>query len=202
MHKKVGGVIIPFLVILLSLFFSMPVRADNPQQIATVGIATVTGTATGQFITVRLDQPTINVRGGPGTAYPKVDVLLAGQTAPATGMSSGGDWIMIEYPGIPGGLAWVYSPLVDISPGQLPVVEPPPTPTPLYTPTIDPTLAAQFIVTSAPTRLPTFTPPPPLVIPTFQATIPGAVSKLPMGLLIIIAIAMGVFLGLVSLFQR
>jgi hypothetical protein len=165
-------------------------------------MATVTGTPTGQFITVRLDQEQINVRGGPGTAYPKVGVLLAGQQAPAKGVSSGGDWIMIEYQGIPGGLAWVYSPLVDPPKGQLPVVEPPPTPTPLYTPTIDPTLAAQFIVTSAPTRLPTFTPPPPLAIPTFQAVAPGVASRLPMGLVIIVTIAIGIFLGLVSLFQR
>jgi uncharacterized protein YraI len=202
MQKKAGGVAVLFLVILLSLITSMPVRADNPQQIATVAIATVTGTPTGQYITVRLDQPQINVRGGPGTSYAKVGVLLAGQQAPAKGVSSGGEWIMIEYPGVPGGLAWVYSALVDISPGQLPVVEPPPTPTPLYTPTINPTLAAQFIVTSAPTRLPTFTPPPPLIIPTFQSTVPGAVSRLPMGLVITVTIALGGFLGLVSLVQR
>jgi len=202
MRKKAGGAVALFLVIMVSLIFSMPVRAAYPQQIATVAMATVTGTPTGQFITVRLDQAQINVRGGPGTAYPKVGVLLSGQQAPAKGVSSGGDWIMIEYPGIPGGLAWVYSPLVDVSPGQLPVVEPPPTPTPLYTPTINPTLAAQFIVTSAPTRLPTFTPPPPLAIPTFQSAAPGVVSKVPMGLVIIVTIAIGIFLGLVSLFQR
>jgi len=202
MQKKAGGAIVLFLVIMVSLVFSMPVRADYPQQAATVAMATVTGTPAGQFITVRLDQTQINVRGGPGTSYPKVGVLLSGQQAPAKGVSTGGDWIEIVYPGIPGGLAWVYSPLVDVSPGQLPVVEPPPTPTPLYTPTINPTLAAQFIVTSAPTRLPTFTPPPPLQIPTFQSKAPGAVSKLPMGLLIIVTIAIGIFLGLVSLFQR
>jgi len=200
MHKKVGGVIVLFLALLVSLIFSMPAMAES-QQVATV-VATVTGTPIGQFITVRLDQPQINVRGGPGTAYPKVGVLLAGQQASAKGISTGGDWIMIDYPGIPGGVAWVYSPLVDVSPGQLPVVEPPPTPTPLYTPTINPTLAAQFIVTSAPTRLPTFTPPPPLAIPTFQTAAPSVTSRLPMGLVIIVTIAMGVFLGLVSLFQR
>jgi uncharacterized protein YraI len=202
MQKKAGGAILFFLVIIVSLFFSMPVRADNPKQISTVAMATVTGTPSGQFITVLLDQPQINVRAGPGTAYPKVGVLLAGQQAPAKGVSLGGEWIMIEYPGIPGGVAWVYSALVDVSPGQLPVVEPPPTPTPLYTATIDPTLAAQFIVTSAPTRLPTFTPPPPLVIPIFQTMTAGTASRLPMGLVIILAIALGAFLGLVSLFQR
>ncbi len=201
MRKKAGGAVILFLVIIMVLFSSLPARA-NPQQIATVAMATVTGTPTGQFITVRLDQEQINVRGGPGTAYAKVGVLLAGQTAPAKGASPGGEWIMIEYPGIPGGLAWVYSALVDVSPGQLPVVEPPPTPTPLYTPTINPTLAAQFIVTAAPTRLPTFTPPPPLAIPTFQANVGGVVSRLPMGLIITVTIGLGVFLGLVSLVQR
>ncbi|MGD0002743.1 MAG: hypothetical protein ABSE06_00795 [Anaerolineaceae bacterium] len=202
MQKKAGGVTLLFLVIIMTLLFSIPVRADNPKQISTVAMATVTGTPSGQFITVLLDQPQINVRGGPGTAYPKVGVLLAGQQAPAKGVSSGGEWIMIDYPGIPGGVAWVYSALVNVSPGQLPVVEPPPTPTPLYTATIDPTLAAQFIVTSAPTRLPTFTPPPPLVIPTFQTMTDGTASRLPMGLVIILAIALGAFLGLVSLFQR
>lgn len=202
MRKKVGVAILLCSVMMASLFFSATARADNPQQISTVAMATVTGTPSGQFITVLLDQPQINVRGGPGTAYPKVGVLLAGQQAAAKGISSGGEWIMIDYPGIPGGVAWVYSALVNVSPGQLPVVEPPPTPTPLYTETIDPTLAAQFIVTSIPTRLPTFTPPPPLMIPTFQTVTSGNASRLPMGLVIILAIALGAFLGLVSLFQR
>jgi hypothetical protein len=202
MQKRTGGFVFLLLVIILFLLSSMPVRASNPGQIPTVAIATVTGTPTGQFITVRMDQPQINVRGGPGTSYPKVGVLLTGQQAPAKGISAGGEWILVEYPGVPGGLAWVYAPLVDLSPGQLPVVEPPPTPTPLYSPTINPTLAAQFIITSAPTRLPTFTPPPPLAIPTFPAASSGSVSNLPMGMIIIIIIAMGVFLGLISLFQR
>ena len=51
-------------------------------------------------------------------------------------------------------------------PGPLPIVEPPPSPTPQYTATIDPTLAAQFVITIQPTRLPTFTEPAPIVIPT------------------------------------
>ena len=53
-----------------------------------------------------------------------------------------------------------------IKPGFLPIIEPQDTPTPLVTSTIDPTLAAQFIVTAIPSRLPTFTPPSPLEIPT------------------------------------
>jgi len=112
------------------------------------------------------DQEQINVRSGPATDYALVGTLLAGQQATAVGRSPGGDWIEIIFPAGPGGLAWVYSYLVTLS-GSLPVVEPPPTPTLVVTPTIDPTLAAQFIVAVPPTRLPTFTPPPPLAIPTF-----------------------------------
>ena len=45
---------------------------------------------------------------------------------------------------------------------------PPPTPTPLATSTIDPTLAAQFAIQPTQTRMPTFTPPPPLEVPEFS----------------------------------
>lgn len=143
------------------------------------------------------------MRAGPGTAYAKVGVLLAGQKAPAKGRSAGGNWILIEYPGIPGGEAWVFSPYVDLSPGPLPVVEPPSTPTPLVTSTIDPTLAAQFVITPLETTLPTFTAPPPLVIPTFedassQAARPGSV---PMGMVIIGLASVGIILGLIAFTQ-
>jgi hypothetical protein len=92
---------------------------------------------------------------------------------------------------------------VDVTPGNLPIVEPPPTPTPNQTSTIDPTLAAQFIVTSIPTRQPSFTPPPALVIPTFSAdngsSGPG---NIPMGMVIFALAAIGVLTGLFSLAQR
>jgi hypothetical protein len=60
----------------------------------------------------------------------------------------------------------VYASFVSISGGELRIVEPPPTPTQVIA-TIDPTLAAQFTVLPTITRLPTFTPPPPLEIPEF-----------------------------------
>jgi len=95
----------------------------------------------------------------------------------------------------------VYAPLVDVKGGALPVVEPPATPTPAVTNTIDPTLAAQFIVTTQPTRLPTFTAPPPLAIPTFRAASSALSSPIPMGLVIVALAALGAFLGLFSLIQ-
>ncbi len=181
-----------------------PVEASGFPQLPTVNIPTVTGTPIGAAVTVKLDQDQINVRSGPGTLYPKIGVLLAGQVIPAKGKSPGGDWILVDYPGVEGGIAWLYAPLVDLVPGSvLNIVEPPPTPTPQITATIDPTLAAQFIVTSVPTRLPTFTPPGPLVIPTFQSMeASGTNTGVPPGLVIISLLTIGGLLGVVSFIQR
>lgn len=200
--KKIIGCITFYIIILFLLIF-LPRENFVFAQQSTIVIATVTSTPVGPVILVSPgDYDQINVRGGPGSLYPIVGVLLVGQTVPAKGKSAGGEWIMIEYPGITGGVAWVYAPLVNLSGGELPIIEPPPTPTPLYTPTIDPTLAARFVITVAPTRLPTYTVPPPLVIPTLQShsqiSIPGG---LPMGLIIIILFAGGIFIGLFTIAQ-
>jgi uncharacterized protein YraI len=198
----ITGGLISIASLLVVTQFSQVEASGLPQQ-PTVLIATVTGTPIGAAVTVKSDQEQINVRSGPGTLYPKVGVLLAGQVIPAKGKSPGGEWILVEYPGVEGGTAWLYAPLVDLVPGSvLEVVEPPPTPTPLSTATIDPTLAAQFIVTTVPTRLPTFTPPPPLQIPTFQPADSGGVNtKIPPGMLIISLVTIGALLGVVSFTQ-
>ncbi|NPV85043.1 MAG: hypothetical protein HPY45_03405 [Anaerolineae bacterium] len=195
-------VVVSLIGILLALR-SLPVDASGMAQQPTVELPTVTSTPSGPVVTVRRDQEEyINVRSGPGVFFPKVGVLLLGQQAPAKGRSAGGDWILISYPGVPGGVAWVYAPFVNVSPGALPIVEPPPTPTPLFTPTIDATFAAQFIITIEPTRLPTFTPPPPLAIPTFPAdTNQGRLAGVPMGFVILGLLASGIFLGLFSFTQ-
>jgi hypothetical protein len=75
---------------------------------------------------------------------------------------------------------------VRISPGaRLPTIEAPPTPTPFSTPTIDPTLAAAFIAPETPTRLPTFTPPVEVIVPTFVEDAGDRRNRIPVGLLII-----------------
>ena len=67
----------------------------------------------------------------------------------------------------------------------------------MNTPTIDPTLASQFVVEIPPTRLPTFTPPPQLVIPTFQdENVITGTGGLPMGF-IISGLAVIGFFGLI-----
>jgi uncharacterized protein YraI len=180
---------IPLWIFILAAVFGLMLLPSGPgavqAQQPTGSVPTVTGTPGGASITVNLDQQQINLRSGPSTyKYPIIGVLLAGQQVPALGRTAGGDWIQVYYPGVPGNVAWVYAPLVRLSQGaNLPIVEPPPTPTPASTPTIDPTLAAIFIVPETATRLPTFTPPAELVIPTFTDAAPTP-RGVPIGLLI------------------
>lgn len=126
-------------------------------------------TPVGAFITVANPPDGTNVRSGPSSvAYgPPIGHLNPGDTAPAIGKSQGGDWIQIEFSAGANGTGWVYSPNVVLSGGELRVVEPPPTPAPLITATIDPTLAAAFNIQPTQTRMPTFTPPPPLEVLQF-----------------------------------
>ena len=171
----------------------------------TGSVPTVTGTPAGPTIIVTSGEGYIRVRGGPSTFfYDPIGVLFDGQIAPALGRSPGGDWIQIVYPGVPGGIGWVYAPLVTLSPGAtLRIVEPPPTATPLATPTIDPTLAAAFIVPLTPTRLPTFTPAPPLVVPTFtDEAAGGGGGRIPMGLVIFILAFIGLLGAAISFLRR
>lgn len=153
--------------------------------------------ATGMFITVVTDEPQINVRMGPSSyVYPIVGTLLTGSTAPALGKSQGGDWIQIEFPGAPDNKGWVYSPLVQVSPGALQIIDPPPTPVQPATSTVDPTLAAQFNIAPTATRLPTFTPPPSLTLPAYTPQTSGnSETSVPLAV-IILAFAV---LGLVGL---
>jgi len=199
------GVLAAFAVLAFGLFLinvSVAQAREMGQQ-PTVAIPTVTGTPVGPVIRVNADNDQINVRSGPGTDYDSIGVLIAGQEVPALGRSAGGSWIKIVYTGVASGVGWVYSPLVTLlRGGDLPVVEPPPTATPRVTPTIDPTLASQFIVESQPTRLPTFTAPPPLVLPTYAPVPTSAVQiGIPAGLVIVILAAIGILGMLFSLIR-
>lgn len=196
--------------IIITIFLSLGFLASSPNdvqaQIPTGSIPTVTGTPSGVMATVKagLGEDTINVRSGPHALYyPKIGVLVVGQTVPALGRSSGSDWILISYPGVPDGQGWVFSKYVDLTVGELPVVQPPASPTPEVTQTIDPTLAAQFIVTAAPTRLPTFTQAPPLTIPTYESSNGGqSIKGVPMGLVIAGLFSIGILMGIFSFIQR
>ena len=199
---RIGFVSCLVLVFLLwESMFDLP--GKTLAQIPTGSIPTVTSSPVGAIVVVlQTEQGFANVRSGPGTlGYEIVGVLVEGQQVPAMGRTAVGDWIMIAYPGVPGGIAWVWKDLVEVR-GSLPVVELPPTVTPRVTPTLDPTLAAQFQVEIEPTRLPTYTAPPPLAIPTFQPvsseTSPG---QLPVGMIIVGLAVVGLFGALISILR-
>lgn len=178
------------------------VQSQAIAQQPTVSIPTVTSSPFGPMATVNQDQEQINVRAGPSQDYPIVGVLQQGERVPALGRSVGGDWVQIAYPVVDGGVAWVYAYLVAISGGELQIIVPPPTPTPRVTPTIDPTLAAQFIIEVGPTRLPTFTQPPPLSIPTYAEVNQNPVSGgFPIGFIIIGLTVLGLFGLVISVFR-
>ena len=188
------------LTITIIMAFFSPWITPVLAQIPTGSIPTVTGTPIGTYIIVNSDNPQINVREYPGPLAPIIGVILAGPQIPAKGRANG--YVLISYPGVPSGEGWVYANLVTVY-GPLPDVEPPATATPLHTATIDPTLAAQFLVTLAPTRLPSFTPPAPLIIPTYPIQTSNNQSSrgIPKGLLIVGIGAFGIFLGLISIIR-
>jgi hypothetical protein len=199
---------LPFLILLLTgvAAFSLTLPASPPAQAQqpTGSVPTVTGTPAGPFITVT-NPDAINVRAGPSTYYyPIIGTLFSRQTAPALGRSVSGEWIQIVYTGVPDRVGWVYAPLVSISPGaSLPIVEPPPTPTPAVTATINPTLAAAYLPQMTATRLPTFTPAPPLAVPTFlPAEVSTATGGIPPGLIIAIMALVGGFGALISFLRN
>ncbi|WKZ38691.1 MAG: hypothetical protein QY328_10530 [Anaerolineales bacterium] len=176
-------------VVLMLAGFGIAFRPSNRlavhAQQPTGSVPTVTGTAAGMIVAVNLDINIVNVYAGPSSyLYPTVGVLLKGQEVPAFGISEDGNWIQIYYPGVPDSVAWIYGPYVNIKrQGPLPVLRSPATPTPLSTPTLNPTLEAAFIPPVTPTRLPTFTPPAPLIIATFLPD-QSAVNRVPAGLII------------------
>ncbi|GAB1471783.1 hypothetical protein MASR2M66_26610 [Chloroflexota bacterium] len=181
------------------IVFHIPAQNIVAAQQPTGSVPTVTGTPAGMIVQVNLDLDVINVYSGPSSyLYPPVGVVLKGQEIPALGISEDKNWIQIYYPGVPGSVAWVYGPYVTIvKTGRLPSISAPSTPTPLSTPTIDSTLAAAFIDPATPTRLPTFTPPPELIVPTFLPDLKST-NRIPIGLLIVVLGFIGGFGALIS----
>lgn len=186
------------LVITLYTFKSpIVVQAQQP----TGSIPTVTPLSTGP--TGVVDTGLTNfviVRSGPSTLFEQIGVLLPGEKVNIIGKTMAGDWLKIEYPKSNNGEGWVWAIYMSVSGGELPVVEIPPTPTVKYTATIDPTMAAQFVISPAATRLPTFTAPAPLTIPTYSTGVIGT-GHIPVGLVILILAGMGCLFGVISYIQ-
>jgi hypothetical protein len=202
MQRKITrfGLMVSLICGLFTTIWITSARASRLVQIPTGSVPTVTGSPAGAIaIVLNNEQGFANVRSGPGTlGYEIVGVMVEGQQAPALGRTIVGDWIMIAYPGVEGGVAWVWKDLVEVR-GDVPIIEAPATNTPRVTPTINPTLAAQFLVDVPPTRLPTFTAPPPVAVPTFLPdSSQTATGKIPIGFLIIGLAVLGIFGILIS----
>ena len=162
--------IVALLVFIATGFAAAPARAetDTPTPGPSVTPTFVpTATVGGPYVYV---PEKVNVRTGPATYFDQVGVLVAGQMAPALGRTEVGEWIQVEYPGAPGSQAWIYAALVTVRDAELmdlAVVVPPPTPTLSISTTLIYDTESGGPATAAATRLPTFTPAPPIVIPTF-----------------------------------
>lgn len=195
------GVLFVAVLALVSLGLFVPVQYSVLAQQPTGSIPTVTGTAEGPTIQVDPFNQYIKVYAGPSSFdYPAIGVLLANESAPALARAEGrDDWIQIQYPGVPGSVGWVYALYVRISPGAvLPRIEVPATPTPFSTPTINPTLEAAFLAQQTPTRLPTFTPPPDLELPSFVDEVSTQPRGIPTGLIIVSLGLFGFFGAVIS----
>jgi hypothetical protein len=195
--------LVVFGVISLSVFLLFEPQPQGVvlAQQPTGSVPTVTGTPSGPVIKVDPSSDFIYVYAGPGSFdYPAIGILLANETAPALGRARDkADWIQIRYPGVPEATGWVYGLYVGLSPGAfLPIVDAPSTPTPISTPTINPTLEAAFIGQQTPTRLPTFTPPPPLELPSFNEPDTNTTTRIPAGLLILSLGLFGFFGAVIS----
>lgn len=189
---------------LVLLFISLaPGSTDTVwAQFPTVSIPTVTSLPRGLYVRAVGDvENPLNVRSYPNSTSTRVGVFLVGQEANAYGYY--GDYVQIDYAGAPDNKGWVVLNRVEVYGGSLPMLEPPPTATPSITKTIDPTLAAQFIITAIPSRLPTFTEPPALQIATYPATVGGTTTiGLPIGYVIVALAGLGLFLTLIAVLRR
>ena len=203
MKSNIAKILMVFFlfVVLITITYTINdpilVQAQQP----TGSIATVTSLPGGPMASVKVGYgESVKVRNGPSTLYDQIGVILPGATVEVLGKTVSGDWLLINYPGVSGGQGWVWALSMDVEPGELPVMEIPPTPTPKITATIDPTMAAQFVISPEATRLPTFTQPAPLAVPTFSTGTIGS-GHIPVGLIILILAGLGSLIGMISFIQ-
>ena len=119
-----------------------PAGTDTPA-------ASATSTASATPAHVLTTSTVVNVRSGPGAAYPVVGRLSAGQTVPVIGRDSSAQWFAVNAAGAPQGIGWVWSTVVTYSGSinDLPVIQPSGPPPSTNTPAATAPPAA----TSAPT---------------------------------------------------
>jgi len=140
----------PALVVLIPTPTPSPVPSQPAPQTVLL-IPTNTPVAQPQAIALN----GVNVRGGPGTNYPVVGGLAAGDRAEIIGKNPESDWWQIVLPG--GVEGWVYGPLVDAQGGVAGIAvaadiptPPPPTATPPDAPPVPVAAATETPLPDAP----------------------------------------------------
>ena len=148
----------------------------------------------------------VNVRSGPGTNYDRVGTLVRGQSGAIVGQAQTiHTWLKIIYIGGPDNFGWVQQDVVrvvgDLS--QAPTVDVPPTPTLPPAPTSAITVTVVAVGTPVAARLPTFTAPAPVVLPTLLPVQGVSESgNFPPAIIIISLFVLGGVAGLISLLRR
>lgn len=106
-----------------------PAPTSETQETPTAAVPAVTGP---EVIAKNVGNTPANLRDAPSFEALKVGELAIGDSARALARTPAGDWILIQFPGVPNNLAWVYSNLVQLDApfSDLPVVAPAPTATP------------------------------------------------------------------------
>lgn len=99
-----------------------------------------------------LTNTALRLRGGPGTNYDQIGLLNAGSVAPIIGRIGSNEWWQVRVNVTIGWISAAYTSVYGICNG-VPVVQPPPTPTPRITNTV------------VPTNTLTLTAPPPTITP-------------------------------------
>jgi TolB protein len=124
-----------------------PVSAE-PTVLQAQDTATPAPTAFVSRVEGKVTAHSLNVRTGPGTAYPIIGGLRLGDTVEVIGKNAASTWLQIAYDGQEG---WVAAAYVDLT-GSLAVVPevsapppPPPTPTPMPTPTPTPEFTGKLV---------------------------------------------------------
>ncbi|NOX61449.1 MAG: PKD domain-containing protein [Chloroflexi bacterium] len=78
------------------------------------------------------------IHNGPGKEYPQIAVLFKGASATAVGVSTNKEWWAITFPGAVDDVGWVEAALVTAENADgLPIVSPPPVPTPTAAPPVE-----------------------------------------------------------------
>ncbi|MBZ0295922.1 MAG: SH3 domain-containing protein, partial [Anaerolineae bacterium] len=113
-----------------------------------VGTLEPQATPTPQGVVVTIESVRQNIRTGPSTQYDVIAQAQEGDQFQVIGATADNQWVVIDYRGRQG---WLFVDILDVfgNLNSLPIIDPPPTPTPGFTPTPVPPQEADIVIDSA-----------------------------------------------------